>query len=151
MKVEEIMTKDVITAHPSTSLVEIIRFIDKNQIHSVPIVDDEKKLLGIVTEMDFFIKDPAAGYLPSHLELFKKIKSEDSIDWSEQKELDNLIDLQAQDIMTTDCVTVSSNTEVKDLMKTFKETRFKSFPVVDGKKHLIGIVSLVDVIESVEI
>jgi CBS-domain-containing membrane protein len=151
MKVEDIMTTDVISVNPGSSLVEVAKILHQHKIHSLPVVDNNSNhLVGIVTEMDFFVKDAASSYLPRWLELMNRIRQEGSISLEEQERFDYIIDLRAQDIMTAECVTVSSETDIGQLMDVFKKTRFKSFPVVSDEKILVGIVSLVDVIKSID-
>lgn len=150
MKIEDIMTPEVITAQPGTSLVEVAKILRENKIHSLPVVDKNGKLAGIVTEMDFFIKDAASAYLPQWIDLIGEIKEGNAFSLKEQEKLDYVIDLRAQDIMTTEVKTVRPDTYVKELLDIFKETRFKTFPVVDRRNFLVGMVSLIDVIRSIE-
>lgn len=56
--------------------------------------------------------------------------------------------LTARDIMTTDVVSVSLDTSLKDLAAKFVETRFSNLPVVDGDGNLVGIISETDLIEQ---
>jgi CBS domain-containing protein len=151
MKVEDIMTTDVISVRPGTSLVEVAKLLRQNKIHSLPVVDNEGKLVGVVTEMDFFIKDAASSYLPKWMELIGHIREGDVFQLKEQENFDYIIDLRVQDIMTTPVVTVKPDAYVKELMDIFKETRFKTFPVIGRNDALVGIVSLVDVIKSIEV
>src|SRR4030042_2273732 len=151
MKVEDLMTTDIITVQQGTSLVEVAKLLRQNKIHSLPVVDENKHVVGIVTEMDFFIKDAASSYLPKWVELIGQIKEGDTFDLKEQESLDYIIDLRAKDIMSNDVVTVKNDSFIKELMEVFKETRFKSFPVVNRDKELVGIISLVDIIKSIEL
>lgn len=144
------MSTNVITAAPGTGLVEAAKLLRKNKIHSLPVVDEKNRVLGILTEMDFFIKDAASSYLPKWMDLLGKIREGDAFSLDEQEKMDYIIDLRAEDIMTGEVVAVSPDSPINELMETFKETRFKSFPVVDKKNVLVGIVSLVDVIKSIE-
>lgn len=52
--VEQIMTTSVITIDRDASLLEAARLMLENKIHSLPVVDEEKKLTGILTESDLF-------------------------------------------------------------------------------------------------
>jgi CBS-domain-containing membrane protein len=151
MKVEDIMTTDVISVQPGTSLIEVAKLLKENKIHSLPVIDGKRHLVGIVTEMDFFVKDAASSYLPQWIELMGQIKEGSTFSLKEQEKLDYVIDLRVEDIMTAEVKAVGPDTYVKELMDIFKETRFKTFPVVDRNKALVGIISLVDVIKSIEV
>lgn len=151
MKIEDIMTSNVLVATLGMSLVEAAKILRQNRIHSLPVVDEKKRLIGIITEMDFFIKDAASLYLPKWLDLLGRIREGDAFSLDEQEKMDYIIDLRVQDIMTKEVVSVYPDAQVTELLEIFKETRFKSFPVADKNKNLVGIVSLVDVIKSIEV
>lgn len=145
------MTSNVLVATLGMSLVEAAKILRQNRIHSLPVVDEKKRLIGIITEMDFFIKDAASLYLPKWLDLLGRIREGDAFSLDEQEKMDYIIDLRVQDIMTKEVVSVYPDAQVTELLEIFKETRFKSFPVADKNKNLVGIVSLVDVIKSIEV
>ncbi len=151
MKVEDIMTTKVISVKPGTSLIKIARLLRENKIHSFPVIDENGKLAGIVTEMDFFIKDSASSYLPKWIELVGQKKEETAVSLENEDRFDYVIDLQVQDIMTADCIKVNPETSIRELLDIFKKTRFKSYPVVDKENVLVGIISLFDVIKSLEL
>lgn len=52
--VEQIMITDVITITPEATLLDAAKILLENKIHSLPVVDEEKKLTGILTESDLF-------------------------------------------------------------------------------------------------
>ena len=52
IKVEDIMTRDVITVGPEGSIGDLIDLIIKNRINPVPVLDEQKKLVGIVSRAD---------------------------------------------------------------------------------------------------
>jgi len=52
--VEQIMSTNVITITPETSILEAARLLLENKIHSLPVLDSDKKLAGILTESDLF-------------------------------------------------------------------------------------------------
>ncbi len=55
-KVGEIMTKNVLTAKPDTPVVEIVQLMAKQHITGLPVVDEENRLLGVVSESDIIGK-----------------------------------------------------------------------------------------------
>jgi CBS domain-containing protein len=56
--------------------------------------------------------------------------------------------LTARDIMTTEIVSVSLDTSLKDLATKFVETRFSNLPVLDDDGNLVGVISETDLIEQ---
>ncbi len=55
--------------------------------------------------------------------------------------------LTARDIMTSEVVSVTLETSLKELAKKFVETRYSNMPVVDGEGKLVGIISETDLVE----
>ena len=56
--------------------------------------------------------------------------------------------LTARDIMTTEVVSVRTDTSLKDLAKKFVETRYSNMPVLDETGELVGVISETDLIEQ---
>lgn len=57
MKVRDIMSQPVITAHEEASLEEVAKLMLEHEIGAVPVVDDRGRLVGIITESDFTGKE----------------------------------------------------------------------------------------------
>ena len=55
-KAMDIMEKVFVTAHPSTTVLDLIQLFIKNKITSIPIVNDDGTLAGIVTDADLLYK-----------------------------------------------------------------------------------------------
>ncbi len=56
--------------------------------------------------------------------------------------------LTAKDIMTTEVVTVTTDTSLKELASKFVETRYSNMPVLDSQGTLVGVISETDLIEQ---
>lgn len=56
--------------------------------------------------------------------------------------------LTARDIMTTDVVSVTTGTSLKELARTFIETRYSNLPVLDDAGRLVGVISETDLVEQ---
>lgn len=145
MKVKDIMTKDVVSVGVDNEMAEVAKILTEKRIHGVPVVE-EKKVIGIITETDFFVGTEHSLYLPSFIEFVKKFKlSNDTLDFR-KNELKNILKAKAADIMTNDCVTIDPEGDIEELFEIFKKRGFHTVPVVDGNKNLCGIVTLADVI-----
>ena len=62
---KDIMTKEVISATLETSVKDIIKIFDKNKFLGVPVLDKDKKVVGIITESDLIIKEASAKPITS--------------------------------------------------------------------------------------
>lgn len=146
MTISEIMTKDVISVKEETPMPEVAEVISKNKIHAVPVVDDDNKVIGIITETDFFTKDSAnMVYMPSLIDFIKSGK----MDYPEEEKgaITEVLNSKAKDIMSPKCETVSPEMKLEDFILLIKERSFNSYPVVDEDKSLLGIVTVADAIK----
>ncbi len=140
------MTKDVLSVREDTPISEIAGIMSKNKIHAMPVVDSENKVLGIITETDFFTKDSAnMHYMPSIIDFIKSGKMEYSE--GEKEAMHAIINATAKDIMTTKCENVSPEMNVEDFVKLIKERSFNSYVVTDSEGVLMGIVTVADAIK----
>ncbi|MDI6689996.1 MAG: CBS domain-containing protein [Actinomycetota bacterium] len=137
MLAKDIMTRKVITIKRETSVKEIIDILLKNRITGVPVVDDENKIVGIVSESDLIYKEtsmPISDY------------------WTDRKKFKNeywkIKSTKAEEIMTTDVICVGGDTPVEEIATLMIEKRIKRLPVVRGKE-LVGIISRADVLKTI--
>ena len=83
MKIKKLMTKKVIFVNSNTSIGDAAELMEKHRIHGLPVVDD-KKLVGIITETDFFVRDSANFHIPSYIDFIKNSKTKKYIKNNEQ-------------------------------------------------------------------
>ena len=114
--VKEIMTRDVISISPKFSIRESVDLMTENGIGSLPIVDKEDKLVGIVTERDFALA--LAGSLTNET---------------------------VGDIMIKDVITTTPGTPIESCSKIMVRNNLRRIPVVEEDK-LIGIVTSTDIL-----
>lgn len=150
MKIKEIMTTKVITAYPSTSLTEVSYLIFSNRFHGIPIVDEGKRVVGIITEDDFFLKDFNDLFLPSYIKFLEEKKDGRNLPQEIKQKIEKLSTLKASDIMSENCITVSPETGVDEMTEIIKKTKFTTFPVADAKGKILGVVTLSDILGIVK-
>jgi CBS domain-containing protein len=114
--VKEIMTRDPISISPKYSIRESVDVMAENGIGSLPIVDKEEKVVGIVTERDFALA--LAG---------------------------SLTDETVGDIMIKDVITTTPGTPIESCSKIMVRNNLRRIPVVEEEK-LIGIVTSTDIL-----
>lgn len=145
MLVRDIMTKNVISVQPKTPITEVAEMMSAQRIHAVPVVDDGK-IVGIISETDFFVKNASSIYLPSYIHFLKENRTYESLARDKQDEVNELLNAKASDIMTKNCITILESMSVRDLLDFFRTTNFISLPVIDEKEKMVGIVSVSDII-----
>jgi CBS domain-containing protein len=119
IRAKDVMSTHVATVRQDANVVEIIRHLVEKKVTGLPVVSEDRRLLGIVTEKDI-------------LEILlhdKDVKGK-----------------TAKDLMTTQ---ITCFDEDEDLMKIFKclvESNFRRVPILSEGK-LVGIISRADIIK----
>jgi CBS domain-containing protein len=146
MFVDDVMTKKVVTLTPEESLADIVRKMIKFNYHTLPVVDDENRLIGIV---DF--KDIMKIFVPHNPALEKLLKSTHLYGMEEGDILETELPegigetMKVADIMNTQFVSTSGEQTIADARRLMKRHHVERVPVEkDGK--LTGFVTLMDVI-----
>ena len=123
-EITDVMSTDVITINPKTTIAEAVEILLKHSITGVPVVDTKKKLLGIVSEKDL-------------LKLIYEFKSK-SYDSNNRLET-------VESIMTKDVVSFDENDLLIDVCKCLMEGNFRRVPILSGGK-VVGIISRPDLL-----
>lgn len=145
MIAKDIMSKDVITIRKSASIEEIAKLLIEKNISGVPVVDDSNSIIGIVTKNDLIYKDVEVKF-PSYVEFLGGIFYLESVKHYEEK-LKKFLANSAEDIMTSEVVTINENTDVKEIAEAMVEKGITKLPVIRDNK-LVGIVTRGDILKS---
>lgn len=142
---KDIMTKEVISVTTATTIRELAEIISSHRIGSVPVVDSEGSLIGIVTESDLIEQDKNF-HIPTVISLFDWViylESEKKF----EKELKRMTAGTVGDIYTREVLTVSPDTPVSEIADIMSGRKIHALPVLENGK-LVGIVSRIDLIRS---
>lgn len=148
MQVKDIMTEDVVSVSPETKIGEVAHILTEKRFHGLPVVENGK-LLGIIVEDDFFVKDQSNFHLPSYINFIEKSGRANKSSEKQEEKIKELLNVRAKDIMTSECLSFSPQMEIKDILKVFKETRINTFPVIDERDNVVGIITLADVLNLI--
>ena len=137
MQASDVMTRNVVTAEPKTKVRDIAALMDKHRISAVPIIDADKRVVGIVSEGDLMRRvseqDQDAQPRSWWLSLFKS----DRLDSSDYVKVHGQF---ADEIMTRSVIDVEETTGLSEIAAILERHRIKRVPVTrDGR--LVGIVS----------
>ncbi|RMD55153.1 MAG: CBS domain-containing protein, partial [Nitrospirae bacterium] len=140
VKAEDIMTKHVISVKRHTPLIEVAELMAKHKISGVPVVDEEDRVIGVISEKDF-LKKMGSGEVSTFMEVLEKcLKTEGCV----------IAPIRAKDageLMSSPAITVKGDINVSHIAKLFSEKRINRVPVVDDKGRLIGIISRGDILK----
>jgi len=139
MRVEEIMSREVVGVSPSTSLKTVARLLLEHAFSGVPVVADSGKVLGIVSEGDVLVK--AAAGLARHEHPSNWLFGDDEA--LEMKRGART----AADAMSHPAVTVDPRCTVAEAARLMVRRSVNRLPVVD-RGALVGIVTRTDIVRA---
>lgn len=129
-RVCDAMTPDPVVLSSEETLARIQEIFDRHQFNALPVVDDEQRLLGVVTKLDAL---KAFRFTPDHMfPPYEKIMA-----------------TPASAIMTERVVTVTPRTPLTRVLETLVRTRSKSLPVVE-EGRVVGMVAREDVLHALQ-
>jgi CBS domain-containing protein len=142
--VKDVMTKNVIAVKKDTKVSELIEILTKNRISGVPVVDEENRVVGIVSEADLLFTTKT-GKIRGLRDFLKRLIGE------EYSTLATPLsgDLKVEDIMTSPVITASPYMDIEEASKILSEKRIKRLPVVDENGKLIGIITRHDLVSAI--
>ncbi len=143
MKVRDIMTRDVLTARPETPVYAVARLMQDSRLSGVPVVDDQRHVLGIVTESDLILRNTRLEPPAFFQILDGRIPLESPTHY--QKRIRHILGTKASDIMTEKVVSIGPEALIEHLASLFIDKRVNPIPVVEGGT-LVGIVSRFDIV-----
>lgn len=145
MKAKDILTRDVVTVKPDTTLDEVARILTDKKISGLPVVNDIGNLVGIISEGDLLRKDSKVEF-PSYINILGGIIYLDSFhDYLE--ELKKVVAQEVEQLMQKDVVSISPEASVEDMATLMVVNNINRLPVVEDGK-LVGIVTRADIIKS---
>ena len=150
MKVKDCMTKDVVTVKRSTALTELIEIFRKYNFHTLPVVEEGNKIVGIVTFEDILkVFQPYSQQMVKMLETIpfaERIEEEDILLADISSEMGVLVIVD--DFMNTHFVTINQQASIKEARSLMRLHNTERLPVVENGT-LVGMVTLFDIIISV--
>ena len=140
--VVNLMTAEVVSVERSTPVLDVARLMVEHAISGIPVVESGR-VIGMVTERDIVAQEmemdaPAYGTFLDAVFKFPWDKSDE--------ELRLILATTAGELMSSEVVTVSPATTVRDAAGLMYKRRLNPLPVVDEQGRLIGIVSRSDII-----
>ena len=148
LKVNEIMTPNIITVMPADSLLLVESLLIKNRISRI-VVERNKRPVGIITNKDFlpakmprWIREYAD---PNEVEKYRLDPRPDEF---RMNQLSYILSFRAEDIMTPKPITVEHNEDVSSAVLIMIRNGISGLPVIK-KKFLCGIITKSDIVKAV--
>jgi CBS domain-containing protein len=134
MNVQDFMTREVITVSAAEPLKNVAKLLIDRRISGLPVVDEEGRLVGVVSEGDLLVKEE--GERPRWKHRFRRMK-----------EAEKRGARTAGEAMTSPALTVSPTASVAEAAALMLEREVNRLPVVEGGA-LVGIVTRADLVRA---
>jgi CBS domain-containing protein len=142
MKAADVMTPSVISVRPNASIAEMVKLMLDNRISGLPVIDDQGKLVGIVTEGDCLRRTETGTERkrPRWLEFLTGPGrlADEYIHTHSRK---------VEDVMTQTPIAVAEDTPLEEVVHLMESRRIKRLPVMRDAK-VVGIVSRANLLRA---
>jgi CBS domain-containing protein len=143
--VRDIMDSNPATVRRETPVEEVVALLREHELPGVPVVDDDGKCVGIVTEADLVLPDDQGDlHLPHYINLFGGTVFLEPLGRFEGR-LRKAFASNAADMMTRRPDTVTPDTSAKDAARLVHESGHNRLPVVEDGR-LVGVVTRLDLL-----
>jgi CBS domain-containing protein len=123
VNIRKLMSRNVATCAQSDTLHTVAGLMWERDCGIVPVVDEQKKVVGVVTDRDLCM---AA--------------------WSKDR---RLLEIPVSDVMSRHVQTCQEHDSIEAVMTLMRTQRVRRLPIVDREGHLTGVVSLNDIVRAV--
>lgn len=134
--VAEVMSLGVVTAREATVFKDLVSALARNRVSSLPILDAERRVVGVVSESDLLAR--VAGESDRTPGSHRRAES--------GVEHRSAHTATARELMTAPVVTVGLGTPIAEAVRLAATARVRRLPVVDQHDRLVGIVTRADLL-----
>lgn len=143
MIVADIMTKTMVTVSSDTPFKEIWAKIFSKKIHSLPVVDKNKKLVGLITREDLL-----KPLYPKYQDVMENLESMSDFEQMEER-IEEMVTLRARDVMSKKVIFTRESTLIMRALSRMIVRDLAQLPVVrEDDDVVIGMVTKGDVFYS---
>ncbi|MEV6327828.1 CBS domain-containing protein [Streptomyces sp. NPDC051909] len=133
----EVMTHEVVTIDRATPFKEIVRLFNDNDITAAPVVDDERRPIGVVSEADLLRTTAELPDLEGRWAGVRLLSREHGSPRDAET---------AEELMTSPAATARPEWDLVETARTMHRKGVKRLPVIDETGRLVGIVSRGDLL-----
>jgi CBS domain-containing protein len=146
--VAEIMDREPATVSPDDDVKSVIETLQTQDLPGIPVVDETRKVVGIITDSDLVISDEESDFhLPHYVNIMGGIVFLESTKHFEER-AQKAFAATASEMMTADPLTVGPDEPAEHAARLISESKHNRLPVVDGEGRLVGVVTRVDVLAA---
>ncbi|MFJ1551698.1 CBS domain-containing protein [Streptomyces sp. NPDC088246] len=135
IEVGDLMTDEVVSVVPLTSFKEVAKLLAQHDISGLPVLDDEDRVVGVVSESDLVNRQAA-----------RHLVTGDAPDADATTTAPSGAEFTAAEVMSTPAVTVHAQESAPEAARLMMRGGVERLPVVDDEDRLVGIVTRRDLL-----
>ena len=138
-KTGHLMTADVVSVREGTPFKDVVALLARHRISGLPVVDDDDKVLGVVSESDLMLRQATRqeGWR-RRLQALSPSARRNAVRGRART---------AGQLMSTPAITVRARESIAVAARTMADHRVNRLPVVDDEDRLVGIVTRGDLLQ----
>ncbi|MBS0196493.1 MAG: CBS domain-containing protein [Planctomycetes bacterium] len=144
LRARDIMSVDLVCVSPSATIRDLARIFEDHEISGAPVVDQEGRVIGVVTKTDLIRRcsEGTSDIPPAYL--FEVLSEQDEDEETSEVIPEPLICVE--DFMTEDPLMVSPEVPAAAVARMMYEKRIHRVIVVDGERFPIGMITSLDLL-----
>ena len=142
------MASDVPSVSPGEDARTAIDLLAKSELGAIPVVDEDRKVVGIVSESDLILSNEESDlHLPHYLNIMGGIVFVGSMKGFEER-LDKAFATSVSELMTADPIVAHAYEAADRVAKKIADSHHNHLPVVDADGRLAGMVTRADALAA---
>lgn len=146
--VRDVMSTPVVTLRPDDTVERAADVLADKNVGSLPVVDDESKLLGILRDDDL-IASEARVHVPTFINFLGLGMALPGEMKHLESELKKIAGATVSDVMQGDPPTVTTDATLEDVATIMHDRGVNSVPVLDADGKVVGIVARADIVRFI--
>jgi CBS domain-containing protein len=145
LQAKDIMSSPVITVNINMDLKELAKTLTDNGISGAPVIDNDGRIIGVVTENDL-IDQRKKVHIPTVmaiLDSFVFLESPTKL----EKDIKKMAGTKVEDIYSKELSSVTPDTPLDELATLMAEQKIHTLPVMEGEQ-LLGVIGKTDIIRT---
>lgn len=144
--VADVMSNNPISVKPEMPLKEAIKILAEQRISGLPVVNEDEKLVGIVSETDLMWQESGVTPPPYIMLLDSVIFLENPSRY--EKQIHKALGETVEEVMTKDPLTTTPEKSLSAAAKLMHDRDIHRLPVLDENDKVIGIITRGDIIRA---
>ena len=136
------MSKDVQTITPDTSFRDIWKKIFSTHMHTLPVVDQNQRLVGIITRQDLLTK-----LYPNYQDVLEFLETPQDFEAMESR-IRDLAPIKVRELMSTTVIFARESTLVMRALSRMIVRHVDQLPILDNDDKVVGIITKGDIFYS---